>query len=153
MTSKVLQGHIKPLLCQNLFSTSFMYWFWWKFWSFVIFFTLKPSHLIKTLNIWSQISPISCVCNKIIFLIQGYLFSHRVECRKSIVISIHLCTGCPKKKPFKDFWERLDDIFQNCFWILKLVVYPHHLKKQFSQNCLSEKAPGSKKFLIFLKLF
>ena len=33
-----------------------------------------------------------------------------------------------KKTSFKDFYERLDDIFQNWFWILKLVVYPRHLK-------------------------
>ena len=24
----------------------------------------------------------------------------------------------------------MDDIFQNWFWILELVVYPHHLKKE-----------------------
>ena len=59
------------------------------------------------------------------------------------VIYVH-CTACPKKK-FTDFLERLDDIFQNCFRILKLVVCPRHLKKSYSK-----KVTGSSMFEIIL---
>ena len=38
-----------------------------------------------------------------------------------------------KKKSFNDFQERLNDIFQNCLLILKLVVKPLHLKKKFKK--------------------
>ena len=53
--------------------------------------------------------------------------------------------GVPKKTPFKYFWERLDDIYQNCVLILKLVVYPRHLKKEVSILSRIEKSymPGN----------
>ena len=38
----------------------------------------------------------------------------------------------PQKKPFKDFKDGVDDIFQNLFWILKFVVYPRYLKKKLA---------------------
>ena len=67
---------------------------------------------------------------------------------------------------FFDFLERQDNIFQNCLWILKLVLYRYasfkkeisilsHIAKklqtlEFLQNLLSKNAPGKKKCLGFL---
>ena len=74
-------------------------------------------------------------------------------------------TECDPKKPLSIFRKDLM-IFSKTIRILKSVVYLRHLSqiekkvqfRHYSQNCLTEKAPGTKKIfffniLIFLKLF
>ena len=40
--------------------------------------------------------------------------------------------GCPKKTPFKDFSDLLDDILKTFFLIIQLVVYLRHLKNKLA---------------------
>ena len=46
---------------------------------------------------------------------------------------------------FKDFKDILDDIFNNWFWIIKLVVYPRHFKNKLTSH-IAKKATGASIF-------
>ena len=112
------------------------------------------------------------ICKTKLLFLQS-LKSFRIKTGLNVFLQRFLfIQDIPKKSSVKDFYERLGHIFQTRFLILQSIstsfqkeigILIHIAKKlqaqQFSQNYLSEKIPGSKKFfvnffaLIFLKVF
>ena len=55
---------------------------------------------------------------------KGYTLHTGGKTRRKNILQV-----VPKHRPLRIF---KDDIFQNCFWIKKIVVYPRHLKRKLA---------------------